>query len=135
MLTLSLAFGDDPAADGTVVAALVFAARQLGTPYLWGGTRVRWIRLLGAGPGRLRRCRRLAPPGGPGPVLGRSRNWPTGPRCSRGIVVFFGAGPTAVDHVGIYVGSGLMIDAPHTGALVRVESAGWSGLVGATRPA
>src|SRR5450631_508778 len=30
---------------------------------------------------------------------------------------------------------GLIADALHTGALVRVESAGWSGLVGATRPA
>jgi len=39
-----------------------------------------------------------------------------------------------VEHVGIYAGSGLMIDAPHTGAVVRVEPAGWEGFVGATRP-
>jgi cell wall-associated NlpC family hydrolase len=51
-----------------------------------------------------------------------------------GDLVFFGSGPAGVDHVGLYVGSGEMIDAPHTGALVRFDSAGWSGLVGATRP-
>jgi len=27
-----------------------------------------------------------------------------------------------------------MIDAPHTGAVVRVEPADWSGFVGASRP-
>ena len=33
-----------------------------------------------------------------------------------------GQGPQAIDHVGSYVGNGQMIDAPHTGADVRVES-------------
>ncbi len=40
VLTLSLSFQQDPTTPGTVVAALSFAARQLGTPYLWGGTGV-----------------------------------------------------------------------------------------------
>ena len=52
-----------------------------------------------------------------------------------GDLVFFGSGPTGVDHVGLYVGGGEMIDAPHTGALVRFDPAGRSDLVGATRPA
>ncbi len=51
-----------------------------------------------------------------------------------GDLIFFGTGPSAVDHVGLYVGAGEMIDAPHTGALVRYDDADWSGLVGATRP-
>jgi hypothetical protein len=33
------------------------------------------------------------------------------------------------------VGAGEMIDAPHSGALVRFDSAHWPGLAGATRPA
>ncbi len=134
VLTLSLAFGDDPSADGTVVAALTFAARQLGTPYLWGGT--------GSGgfdcSGLVQAAYAHA-----GVALPRvaQDQYSVGPQLADGAtvlpgdLVFFGSGPTGVDHVGIYVGSGLMIDAPHTGALVRVESAGWSGLVGATRPA
>jgi cell wall-associated NlpC family hydrolase len=39
-----------------------------------------------------------------------------------GDLVFFGGGPTDVTHVGIYVGNGQMVDAPHTGVDVRVES-------------
>jgi peptidoglycan DL-endopeptidase CwlO len=37
-------------------------------------------------------------------------------------------------HVGMYVGQGLMVHAPHTGALVRVDAARPSGYAGATRP-
>lgn len=54
-----------------------------------------------------------------------------------GDLLFFGAGPTQVTHVGIALGDGRMVDAPHTGAFVRVEPvAGFRpALVGATRPA
>ncbi|HET9076178.1 MAG TPA: NlpC/P60 family protein [Acidimicrobiales bacterium] len=49
-----------------------------------------------------------------------------------GDLVFFGAGVT---HVGLYVGDGRMVDAPHPGASVRVESYRYFGpMVGATRP-
>jgi cell wall-associated NlpC family hydrolase len=49
-----------------------------------------------------------------------------------GDLLFFYPGVT---HVGIYVGNGQMVDAPHTGAAVRVESYQYFGpLVGATRP-
>jgi hypothetical protein len=37
-------------------------------------------------------------------------------------------------HVGMYVGQGLMVHAPHTGALVRVDAARPSGYAGAGRP-
>jgi cell wall-associated NlpC family hydrolase len=39
-----------------------------------------------------------------------------------------------VSHIGIYIGSGLMINAPHTGASIRIESFHWNDYVGATRP-
>jgi cell wall-associated NlpC family hydrolase len=35
-----------------------------------------------------------------------------------------------VGHVGIYLGGGMMLDAPHTGAFVRIEQIWWSKLVG-----
>jgi hypothetical protein len=48
--------------------------------------------------------------------------------------VFFGS-PTRVTHVGIALGQGRMVDAPRTGALVRVEPiAGFGRYLGATRP-
>ena len=50
-----------------------------------------------------------------------------------GDLVFFGTG-RGVDHVGLYVGAGEMIDAPYTGALVRFDDAAQTDLVGATSP-
>lgn len=47
-----------------------------------------------------------------------------------GDLVFFDAD---ISHVGFYIGNGLMLDAPHTGAVVRVEAIWWSQYVGAVR--
>jgi cell wall-associated NlpC family hydrolase len=48
-----------------------------------------------------------------------------------GDLVFFGSD---LHHVGIYVGGGQMIEAPHTGVPVRYASIYRSDLVGAGRP-
>jgi cell wall-associated NlpC family hydrolase len=45
---------------------------------------------------------------------------------SPGGLMFFGASPASVNHVGIYLGNAMMIDAPNTGAQVRIESDRWS---------
>ena len=45
--------------------------------------------------------------------------------------MFFGA---TIHHVGMYIGGGKMIHAPHTGDVVRVASIYRSSLVGAVRP-
>ena len=64
---------------------------------------------------------------------------PAGQPLEPGDLVFFGSGPTDVEHVGIVIGDGEMVDAPHTGADVeravppqplRLAST----YVGATRP-
>jgi peptidoglycan DL-endopeptidase RipA len=44
------------------------------------------------------------------------------------------ADPSTIHHVGMYVGQGLMVHAPHAGALVRVDALRASGYAGATRP-
>jgi cell wall-associated NlpC family hydrolase len=49
-----------------------------------------------------------------------------------GDLVFFGT-PDNVYHVGIYIGSGDMIDAPETGQDVSVQSIYWDSLLGAGR--
>ena len=41
---------------------------------------------------------------------------------------------TPIDHVGLYIGNGMMIDAPHTGSTVGVRPVYWSAYVGAGRP-
>ena len=45
-----------------------------------------------------------------------------------GDLVFFGT--TDIHHVGIYIGDGLMINAPHTGTVVQVSPIWWSDLAG-----
>ena len=45
------------------------------------------------------------------------------------LVFFF---PT-IEHVGIYVGDGLMLDAPQTGQVVQIQPVFWSEYVGAVR--
>src|SRR5664280_760145 len=134
VLTLSLAFEQDPTTSGTVVAALSFAAAQLNTPYLWGGTGGGGFDCSGLAQAAYRHAGISLPRVAQdqfdaGPDIG------DGSSVEPGDLVFFGSGPSGVEHVGLYVGAGEMIDAPHSGALVRFDSAGWSGLVGATRPA
>jgi len=48
-----------------------------------------------------------------------------------GDLVFF---YSPIHHVGIYVGGGQMIDAPHTGTVVQMRPVEWSVYVGAARP-
>ncbi len=60
---------------------------------------------------------------------------PTGQQLQPGDLVFFGTDTAHIDHVGILINSDQMIDAPHTGALVRVEPYHWNDYLAATRPA
>jgi murein DD-endopeptidase MepM/ murein hydrolase activator NlpD len=53
---------------------------------------------------------------------GRLASEPSSP----GGLMFFGHSSTSVNHVGIYLGSAMMIDAPNTGAQVRIENDRWS---------
>lgn len=48
-----------------------------------------------------------------------------------GDLVFF---YNPIHHVGMYVGGGMMIDAPHTGAVVRLVAVKWGSVVGLARP-
>lgn len=61
--------------------------------------------------------------------------WNSGMHVSRadlepGDLVFFFAD---ISHVGIYIGNGLMVDAPSTGQLVQVQPVFWDAYVGAVR--
>ncbi|ROR42784.1 bifunctional lytic transglycosylase/C40 family peptidase [Kitasatospora cineracea] len=118
--------------------AIWFAQSKLGTDYLWGGTGQAWEN------GRFD-CSGLTKIAyeSVGIELPRVANdqWYAGPHPSRdqlrpGDLVFFAndlEDPRTIHHVGIYVGGGYMIDAPHTGAKVRYDTIDQRDYIGATR--
>ncbi len=129
-----------PPADGTSAggsaaaqAAVAYALAQLGTPYRWGGD----------GPGGFD-CSGLvqAAYAAAGIQLPRTAQaqydatppLPPGAPLEPGDLVFFGADLAHISHVGLVVGGGVMVDAPHTGAVVRTESFAWPDFLGATSP-
>jgi cell wall-associated NlpC family hydrolase len=134
-----------PAVDPGAVA-LAWALAQLGTPYVWGGETAGvgfdcsgLVQAAYAAAGvRLPRVAQDQFDAGPHLVAGAL--------LEPGDLVFFGAGPDDITHVGLYLGAAsgqtLMVDAPHTGAEVRIEpfpstvGSPWGDeiYVGATRP-
>jgi cell wall-associated NlpC family hydrolase len=70
--------------------------------------------------------------------------WEEGPhvpldQLQRGDLLFYATNtsdPSTIHHVGIYIGNAMMVDAPYTGAFVRIDSIyAPGGLIGAVRPA
>jgi len=127
--------GSAPPAGSGAAAAVQFALGQLGTPYRWGGD----------GPAGFD-CSGLtqAAWAAAGVVIPRTSEaqWAGLAHVSfdalqPGDLVFFnpgefGPGP---GHVGVFLGAGQMVDAPHTGAVVRIEAvAAFGSIVGAARP-
>lgn len=117
-----------PEATNVETHALRAALTQTGKPYLWGA----------AGPDSFD-CSGLivwayAQEGISLPHYTGSL-WNDGQHISRdnlepGDLIFFDAD---ISHVGIYLGNGVMVDAPHSGSVVRVEAVWWSQYVGAVR--
>jgi peptidoglycan DL-endopeptidase CwlO len=65
--------------------------------------------------------------GGVGMSHGSQSQWASFPKVpipqlQPGDLVFFGSSGPSNHHVGIYIGGGTMIEAPHTGAYVRYAS-------------
>lgn len=118
--------------------AIYFAQSKLGTPYLWGGEG------LPSQGGRFD-CSGLtqAAYATVGITLPRVANdqWYAGEHPARdqlrpGDLVFFAhnlTDPRTIHHVGIYVGGGYMINAPHTGAVIRYDKIDTPDYIGATR--
>jgi cell wall-associated NlpC family hydrolase len=120
------------AASTAAQVAVAWALAQVGTPYVWGGEtpgvgfdcsglvqaayKAAGVNLPRVAQDQYDATMKLAP----------------GEPIEPGDLVFFGGGPSDITHVGIVVGNGEMVDAPYTGADVRVESYDWPDLVGAS---
>ncbi len=108
-------------ADPRTVIALQFIVAQIGKPYVWGGTGPNsydcsGLMLRGFQTAGVRSMPRVSQ---------AQQAWATPvdvKDIQPGDLVFFGR---PAYHVGVYIGGGLMIDAPYTGAHVRVDRV-WS---------
>jgi cell wall-associated NlpC family hydrolase len=135
--------GTAPARDGRASAAarkaVAVALAQLGSPYVWGAE----------GPATFD-CSGLtsfayAAAGVTIPRVSRAQSAayaglrPVDPlHLVAGDLVFFAdnpGNPGTIHHVGMYIGKGLMVEAPHTGAVVRTSSIWRPSYAGAVRPA
>ncbi len=126
VLDLAHSYGQTQAqtlATGTAGGIAVdWALAQVGTPYIWGGE------TPGVGfdcSGLVQAAYKAA--GITLPRVAQDQYDATaklgpGEPLQPGDLVFFGGGPADVTHVGIYIGNGQMVDAPYTGADVRVEA-------------
>jgi cell wall-associated NlpC family hydrolase len=124
------------AADA-VDAALQFAFKQLGRPYRFGA----------AGEAGFYDCSGLTlrayQAGGVQLPRTSVTQWNAGPHIldpsavQPGDLVFYAndlSNPATIHHVGIYIGAGNMINAPHTGAVIRIQPAFRPDYIGAVRP-
>src|SRR6266566_5422310 len=121
-------------AGGAAATAVAYAMRQLGKPYQWGA----------AGPAAFD-CSGLTSSAylAAGIVIPRvsADQFNAGPHVAvadllAGDLVFYAddpAFPATIHHVGMYIGNGLMVHAPHTGDVVRVASIWRQGYAGAVR--
>jgi cell wall-associated NlpC family hydrolase len=132
----------EPAASDAAARALAIALAAQGTPYVWGGESSTGYDCSGL----VQAAYRAAGIGLPrtaqeqfdaGPHL------PADAQLEPGDLVFFGQSASQVEHVGIVITPGEMVNAPHTGTVVQTDpfptiiGARWGEQVylGATRPA
>jgi cell wall-associated NlpC family hydrolase len=119
------------ASNNAALNAVLYACRQVGKPYIWGGdgnpgfdcsglTQAAYA-AAGITLPRVAQDQYSA-----GPQL------PTGQPLQPGDLVFFGTSTTTITHVGIVISAAEMIDAPDVGQRVRVDRIG--NRIGATRP-
>jgi cell wall-associated NlpC family hydrolase len=115
-------------------AAVRWALAQLGDPYRWGASGPDTFDCSGLTSSAYRAA------GVAIPRVSRAQ-WGAGPHVAvanllPGDLVFYAdnpADPATIHHVGLYIGNGLMVHAPHTGDVVRVASIWRESFAGATR--
>ncbi|HJU02263.1 MAG TPA: NlpC/P60 family protein, partial [Actinomycetes bacterium] len=115
-------------------AAVRWALAQLGDPYRWGASGPDAFDCSGLTSSAYRAA------GVAIPRVSRAQ-WGAGPHVAvanllPGDLVFYAdnpADPATIHHLGMYIGNGLMVHAPHTGDVVRVASIWRESFAGATR--
>ena len=126
----SNSFGGNPPASGRGAKAVWWAERQLGRPYRWGAAGPYSFDCSGLVMWAYRHVG-VSLPHHAASQIGHGQRVSRG-NLQPGDLVFFGY---PIHHVGMYVGGGDFIEAPYTGASVRISSLGHRGdFAGACRP-
>jgi cell wall-associated NlpC family hydrolase len=141
VLAIAASYGTTTATSPVAHQAVQLALAQLGTPYVWGGESRAGFDCSGLVQFSYAKAG-LALPRTAQQQYDATPHLPADAELQPGDLVFFGTGRTAVDHVGIALGDGRMVDAPHTGADVRYDTIpatigaayGTQTFLGATRP-
>ncbi|HEV2919529.1 MAG TPA: C40 family peptidase, partial [Actinomycetota bacterium] len=128
-------FGGAGAPSGAAGRAVAFARSQLGKPYVWGAAGPSAYNCSGLVMAAYRHAGVWLP------RVSREQ-WNAGPHVglgglAPGDLVFFAynvGSPSTIHHVGMYVGGGAMVEAPYSGARVRIASIGRRDYIGAVRP-
>jgi cell wall-associated NlpC family hydrolase len=121
--------------NGIAAAAIAAARTKLGDPYLWGGTGpdaydCSGLTQFAYGDAGVSLPRVAADQYNVGVHVGLSDLEP-------GDLLFWATDvndPVTIHHVAMYLGAGMMIAAPHTGDVVKIEPVYMDGFIGATRP-
>jgi len=120
---------------GAADQAIAYARAQIGKPYQWGATGPDSFDCSGL---------TMAAYASAGVSIPRTsrEQWTIGTHIDKmsdllpGDLVFYayGSTPDTIHHVGLFIGDGLMIEAPYTGEEVRTASINRPDYLGATRP-
>jgi cell wall-associated NlpC family hydrolase len=135
--------GTAPSRDGRPSAAarkaVAVALAQLGSPYVWGAEGPASFDCSGLTSFAYAAAGITIPRVSRAQFAAYAGLRPVDPlRLVAGDLVFFAdhpGNPSTIHHVGMYIGKGLMVEAPHTGAVVRTSSIWRPGYAGAVRPA
>ena len=117
-----------PSGSGNAAAASV-AMQYLGVPYVWGGASPSGFDCSGLASYAYAQIGKSVPHF-TGAIYSQFPHVPPGQEQVGDLVFFNGLG-----HMGIYIGGGQFVHAPHTGDVVRVANLGDRGdYIGAVRP-
>jgi cell wall-associated NlpC family hydrolase len=116
--------------SGRVGKVLAYACAQLGDPYVWAGAGPATFDCSGLTMRAWEAAGVVLPHNADAQSHYGTRVSPTEAALRPGDLVFF---HSPISHVGIYIGRGLMIHAPHTGTVVKIAKVPWDGAVAAAR--
>ncbi|HVV77955.1 MAG TPA: C40 family peptidase [Mycobacteriales bacterium] len=141
VLAIAAGYATTTATSPVAAQAVRVALSQIGTPYIWGGEGAGGFDCSGLVQYAYAKAG-LALPRTAQQQYDATPHLAADSELQPGDLVFFGADTTAIDHVGIALGDGRMVDAPHTGSQVRFDTIpatvgstyGTLTYLGATRP-